>query len=88
MAWTVSLDPRAVAELRKLDRIAQKRIVTYLRTKVISTGRPRDYGKAMVGGPIKLWRYRIGDYRVICNIDDDAESVRVLRIGHRKEVYR
>lgn len=42
----------------------------------------------MVGGPVKLWRYRVGDYRVICKIDDDAEVVLVLRVGHRKDVYR
>ena len=88
MAWTASFDPRAFKELEKLDRMVQRRIVKFLQDRVLRRGNPRDLGKAMAGDQPGLWRYRVGDYRLICHIDDEAESVRVLRIAHRNEAYR
>jgi mRNA interferase RelE/StbE len=74
--------------MRKLDRVAQQRIVAYLRERVVATEDPRAHGKPLVGGREKLWRYRVGDYRVICKIDDEEELILVLRVAHRKEAYR
>jgi mRNA interferase RelE/StbE len=88
LAWSVSFDPRALAELRKLDRTAQQRVVSYLRERVVGGEDPRALGKALVGGPVQLWRYRVGDYRIICNIEDEKELIHVLRVAHRKDVYR
>ncbi len=85
MAWTVNFEPRALAELRKLDRSAQKRIVNFLQERV---GNPRDFGRPLTGEKVGLWRYRIGDYRLVCRIEDDRLIVLVLRVAHRKEVYR
>jgi mRNA interferase RelE/StbE len=76
-----------VTELEKLDRSVQIRIVSFLR-RLEATDAPRGTGKALHGERAGLWRYRIGDYRLISNIDDQARAVRVLRIGHRKDVYR
>jgi mRNA interferase RelE/StbE len=83
LAWTASFDPRAFKELEKLDRI-----VKFLQDRVLRRDDPRNLGKAMAGDKAGLWRYRVGDYRLICHIDDEAESLRVLRIAHRKEAYR
>jgi mRNA interferase RelE/StbE len=88
LAWTASFDPRASKELEKLNRMAQRRIVKFLQERVLRRDDPRDLGKAMMGDKAGLWRYRVGDYRLICHIDDESGSMRVLRIAHRKEACR
>ena len=88
MAWTVSFEPRALNELRKLDHLIQRRIVKFLQERVSSQRNPRESGKPLSGDKVGLWRYRIGDYRVICHIDDEKRAVLVLRITHRKQAYR
>ncbi len=88
MVWTVKFDPRAFAELQKLDRPAQRRITTYLLERIAGESDPRKFGKALTGETAGLWRYRIGDYRVVCSINDLPHTVSVLRVAHRKDVYR
>ncbi len=88
MAWTASFDPRALKELESLDRVVQKRVVSYLQTRVLEKGKPRDLGKPLTGDKGGLWRYRIGDFRLICRLDDEAQRVLILRVAHRKEAYR
>jgi len=88
LTYAVRLDPRAAAELRKLDRSAQERIARFLSTDIESHEDPRGQGKPLTGGKAKLWRYRVGNYRVVCHIDDAERTVVVMRIGHRKDVYR
>ena len=88
MAWTVSLEPRAFTELEKLDRQAQSRIVRYFQERVAGREDPRRLGKALKGDMGDLWRYRIGDYRAVCQIQDDRSNVLVLRVAHRREIYR
>ncbi len=88
MAWTVDFEPRALAELKRLGRTGQQRIVRFLEERVAGATNPRDWGKALTGDKIGLWRYRVGDYRVLCRIDDDRSSVLILRIAHRKDIYR
>jgi mRNA interferase RelE/StbE len=85
--YEINFDPKALAELKKLDRTSQERITTFLFENVKGTDKPRRLGKALTGGKIKLWRYRIGAYRVVCHIDDVVRVARVLRVGHRKDVY-
>lgn len=86
--YAVRLDPRAVAELRKLDRSARERIAGFLSTHIQGRPNPCEQGKSLTGDKAKLWRYRVGAYRVICHIDDTERTVVVMRIGHRKDVYR
>jgi mRNA interferase RelE/StbE len=88
LAWTASFDPRALKELESLDRVVQKRVVSYLQTRVLEKGKPRDLGKPLTGDKGGLWRYRIGDFRLICRLDDEAQRVLILRVAHRKEAYR
>ena len=88
MAWTANFEPRALAELKKLDRNAQKRIVSFLQERVSGEPNPRQHGKPLTGDKAGLWRYRIGKYRVVSRIEDDSQRVLVLRIAHRKDVYR
>jgi mRNA interferase RelE/StbE len=86
--WTVNFEPRALVELKKLDPTGQRRIVRFLQERVVGAASPRDFGKPLTGDKVGLWRYRVGDYRVVCRIEDDPATVLVLRIAHRREVYR
>ncbi|MHB8654425.1 MAG: type II toxin-antitoxin system RelE family toxin [Terriglobia bacterium] len=88
MLWTVSFEPRALRELEQLDRIAQRRVVRFLQERVAGNRNPRDLGKPLTGDLAGLWRYRIGEFRIVCRIDDDRLTVLVIRVAHRKDVYR
>lgn len=66
-----------------------KRIITFLETRIATLEDPRQTGKALQGSTLgKLWRYRVGDYRIICELQDQRLVVLVVEIGHRREVYR
>ncbi len=88
MGWKIEWDERAAKEIKKLDRPVQQRIIRYLRHRVIGDGEPRSTGKALKGNKAEIWSYRLGDYRVLCHIEDEALAVLVLAVGHRKEIYR
>ena len=88
MAWTVEITSTAAKQINKLDRPAQARVVRFLREKLAVEEDPRRLGKPLRGEKAELWRYRVGDYRVICQIHDERVVVLVLRVGHRKDVYR
>ena len=88
MVWTVSFEPRALGELKKLDRSAQRRVVRFLEQRIAGDDDPRGFGKPLTGDKAGLWRYRVGTYRLVCRIDDEHRAVLVLRIAHRKDVYR
>ncbi len=89
MAWQIEFDPDALKDLRKIDKPIQIRLVGFLRTRVSSLTNPRDIGEALSGQRLgNYWKYRVGDWRIICDIQDQKILVRVLRIGHRHEIYR
>ena len=85
MTWCIEWDDRARKELRSLDNLIQKRILSYLRERVIEN--PRNFGKQLSGDKAGLWRYRIENFRVICRLQDEKLTVLVLAVGHRKEIY-
>lgn len=85
--WQIEWIDEARKELRCLGHAEQKRILAYLRERIATTEDPRRFGKALSGDKKGLWRYRIGDHRLVCNIEDDRFIVLVLTVGHRKEVY-
>jgi mRNA interferase RelE/StbE len=88
LAWQIEFDPDALKDLRKLDKPIQIRLVGFLRTRVSSLTNPRDIGEALSGQRLgNYWKYRVGDWRIICDIQDQKILVRVLRIGNRREVY-
>ena len=77
-----------MSELRKLDKNVAKRVLDYMDGRIASYDDPRQFGKALSGPLGGLWRYRIGDYRVICNIQDDVLRVLVVRVARRDTAYR
>lgn len=87
MRWVYSFDERALRELQKLDRQAQREILVYLDTRITGTQDPRRFGKPLRATLAGLWRYRVRDYRLICQIQDHRLLVLVVSVGHRKNVY-
>ena len=88
MSWTVEYADSAVAQLRKLDKRTARRIIDYMDQRVAARDDPRSVGKALTGPLSKLWRYRVGNYRVICDIQDGVLRILVVRVGGRDRVYR
>lgn len=88
MAWTIEIARTAEKQIKKLDRVAQGLIVRFLRERLKPAENPRQWGKPLHGEKRGLWRYRVGDYRLICDIQDESITVLVLEVGHRKDVYR
>jgi mRNA interferase RelE/StbE len=88
LAWTIEYDPRAIDDLNRLDRPTKRAIVEYLETRIASADDPRLFGKALRHGLGGLWRYRVRDYRVVCEMKSDILTVLVVGVGHRRDVYR
>lgn len=89
MAWLIEFDDAAKKDLAKLDKQVARRITGYLRERVAPLDDPRSIGHALKGASLgELWRYRVGDYRIICDIQDRALRILVVRIGNRREIYR
>ena len=87
MIWAVKLDDRARRELCKLDALAQSNILKYLRERIATNYDPKRFGKSLSYDKYGLWRYRVGNYRILCRIDEEESSVLVVAVGHRKDIY-
>jgi mRNA interferase RelE/StbE len=88
MAWKIEFDPAALKELSKLDKPVEKRILKFLRERVAKLNDPRQVGARLQGAMSGLWKYRVADYRLICSLESDRLVVLVLRVGHRREIYK
>jgi mRNA interferase RelE/StbE len=88
LAWTIEFVPAARKELKKLGRAEAARIVGTLETRIAARDDPRQLGTALGGELGGLWRWRIGDYRVVARIEDERITILVVRVAHRREVYR
>ena len=88
MAWTIDYTDTARQQLRKLDRQTARRIVDFMDARIGPGADPRSTGKPLTGPLGGLWRYRVGDCRVICDIQDGTLRVLVVRVGNRREIYR
>ncbi|MEP7300894.1 MAG: type II toxin-antitoxin system RelE/ParE family toxin [Caldimonas sp.] len=89
MAWRIELTATAAKQLGKLDRNEARRITTFLRERLASHEDPRSLGKALTGPTLgTYWRYRVGDCRLICAIDDGILRILVVQVGNRRDVYR
>ena len=89
MAWTIEYTETARKQLRKLDWQQARRIVEFMDERISGEHDPREGGKALTGSTFGVyWRYRVGDCRIICDIQDERLCVLVVRIGYRRDVYR
>ena len=89
MAWTIKFTKTSQRQLKKLDRSVALRVLDYMDERVALLDDPRSQGKNLVGPRLgSYWRYRVGDLRVICDIQDNVLTVLVVEIGRRREIYR
>lgn len=88
MAWKIEFLPAAAKEIKKLGRNEAARIITTLERRIATLDDPRGLGSPLTGDLSGLWRWRIGDYRVIARIEDERITILIVRLGHRREVYR
>ncbi|MGA2400471.1 MAG: type II toxin-antitoxin system RelE/ParE family toxin [Syntrophobacteraceae bacterium] len=88
MAWRIDYSDSVRRQLRKLDKQTARRILDYMDERIAPLEDPRSAGKALSGPLGEFWRYRVGDYRILCDIQASALLVLVLRIGKRNSVYR
>lgn len=89
MAWRIEFEDAALKELAKLDKPVARRILAFLRERVAVLDDPRSVGETLKGSKLgEFWKYRVGDYRIVANIEDGALRILVLKVGNRREVYR
>jgi len=89
LAWTVELSQGALKDLKGLDPPVARRILKFLKERIATEEDPRRVGEALEGSRLgELWKYRAGDWRMICHIQDEKVLVLVLRVGHRSTVYK
>ena len=87
MAWTIEYDPGALKDLKKLDRQIQREILDYMEERVAKAKDPRDFGKPLRASKFGLWRYRVRDYRIICELQEKRLVVLMVAVGHRSTIY-
>lgn len=87
MVWTINYSDRALKALRKMDKQNARRIVDFMDMRIAVLEDPRLSGKPLKGELGVFWRYRVGDYRILCEIQDDKMIILAATIGHRREVY-
>ena len=87
MVWTINYSERALKSLRKMDKQNARRIVDFMDLRIAVAADPRQSGKPLKGELGEFWRYRVGDYRILCEIRDDELVILAATIGHRREVY-
>ena len=89
MVWAIEFDEAAKKELAKLDRQVAKRLLDFLKQRVISLKALRSVGQALKGSKLgEFWKYRVGDFRIIASIQDQKMIILILRVGNRREIYR
>lgn len=87
MAWRIEIDKGPKKELARLDKTMADRILRFLAERIATDEDPRRFGEGLAGNLSGLWKYRIGDFRVIAEIQDERLIVLVIRVGHRSKVY-
>ena len=87
MAWTIEYDQEALADLKKLDRQMQREILDYMEKRIAKAEDPRAFGKPLRHSKFGIWRYRVHDYRIICERRDGQLRVLVVAVGHRSTIY-
>ena len=88
MIYTVNTTPRFDKEFKKLDKYTQWMLVAWIDKNLENCTNPRIYGKGLTSNRRGQWRYRIGDYRIICNIEDNKLVILALTVAHRRDIYK
>ena len=88
MKYRLLFSKRALKELKKMDKALSALIFAWLKKNIDGAVDPRAFGKALKGDKKEMWRYRIGDYRVLVNIEDENLTIIAIEIGHRRDIYK
>jgi mRNA interferase RelE/StbE len=88
VSWDYRISEKALKQLKKLDKQAAQQIINYLDERISGTEDPRQQGKQLKGELNNVWRYRSGNYRILCQLQDEVFIVLVLETGHRKDIYK
>lgn len=88
MKYAVEYTPQAVKELKKLDKHTRAMIIGWIEKNLVGCENPRQKGKGLTANRSRQWRYRIGDYRLLAEIQDNKIVILILAVGHRSEVYQ
>ena len=87
MKYRVEYTKTAVKQLKKMDRKIASLILSFIEDKLLNCENPRLYGKALRGDLTDIWRYRVGNYRILAKIEDEIVVITIVEVGHRKEIY-
>ena len=87
MQYRVELTDRVIKQLKKLDKYTSALIIGWIEKNLDGCENPRIHGKGLTANRTGQWRYRIGNYRLICEIKDEEVLILVLEVGHRREIY-
>lgn len=88
MKYKVEFSEQGKKDLKKLDISIQKIILKWIKKNLLECENPRVHGKSLVGNLRGYWRYRVGNYRILCDIQDEKITILVLEIGHRRDIYK
>jgi mRNA interferase RelE/StbE len=88
VSWDYSISGKAIKQLKKLDKQAAKQIFDFLDERISGVEDPRQWGKQLKGELNNVWRYRSGDYRILCQLQGEVFVVLVLEVAHRKDIYK
>lgn len=86
--FSVRYEKSVIKKLKKMDKHQASLILSWISKNLEGTEFPRCHGKSLVGNKSGMWRYRIGDYRLLADINDETITILLLEIGHRKEIYK
>lgn len=88
MKYDVVFSKIALKQFKKMDNYTKLMLINWIEKNLINCEDPRIHGKALKGNLKNQWRYRVGDYRILCDIEDDKLIILVINIGHRREIYK
>ena len=88
MQYKVIYEKKAIKSLSNIDKGQQTLIISWIEKNLVNTDDPKKHGKALKGNLKEYWRYRIGNYRLLADINDDQIKIIILNIGHRKDIYK
>jgi mRNA interferase RelE/StbE len=87
LGWTIEYSASALRHLKRIDRAIAAEILDYMEHRIAAASDPRDFGRILRHDKFGLWRYRVRDYRIICELDTKRSVVVVLAVGHRSTIY-
>ena len=88
MIYELKYEARAVKQIKMLDPATRKLIKSWIEKNLLNTDNPRQHGKGLTGSLSQYWRYRVGDYRILAEINDTEIVIIIVEVGHRREIYR